>query len=156
MTYYIFRAMTLLCSLIIHKHAESRDKSSTRFKDSTAAHWQLCSQAVEQGVFLEKLHVSKASAVRMPHKYQEVTWHLEVGINMELKVIFRCRKAAEAAVLLKNSAWAKWEKKSWNIQRWKGAHRNHGVQPLALHQSHPVHPWQHCSKAPGALAALGM
>lgn len=100
--------MTPLCSLIIHKHAKIRDKSSTTFKDSTAACWQLCSQAVGQRVFLDKLHVSKAStrtAVRMPQKWQEVTWHLEVGTNIELKVIFRCRKVSEAAGLLKNSAW---------------------------------------------------
>ena len=133
--------MTLLCSLIIHKHAKIRDKSSTRFKDSTAAHWQLCSQAVGQGVFLDKLHVSKASActaLRMPQKQQEVTWHLEVGINTELKVIFRCRKVAEAAVLLKNGEWDEWEKKSWNIQSWKRSRRIQ-VQPLGLHR-HPNNP----------------
>lgn len=71
MTYYTFRAMKLLHYLVIHKQAKISDKSSTSFKDSSAAHWQSFSQPMGQLVSFDKLRARKASAhtaLMMPQK----------------------------------------------------------------------------------------
>lgn len=66
--------MKLLHYLVIHKHAKLSYKSSTSFKDRTAAHRLSFSQPVAQLVFFDKLHASKASAysaLMMPQKIAE-------------------------------------------------------------------------------------
>lgn len=104
MTYYIFRAMKLLHYLVIHKHAKISGKSSTSFKDSTAAHWESFSQPVGQLVFFDKLHASKASvytALMMSQKTAEgyfAAW----GENKHGgEGYFQVHELHEAAVLLK-------------------------------------------------------
>lgn len=96
--------MKLLHYLVSHKHAKISDKSSTSFKDSTAAHRQSFSQLVGQLVFFHKLDASKASAytaLMMPQKIAE-GYFAPWGENKHRgEGYFQVHQLHEAAVLLK-------------------------------------------------------